>query len=121
MLLAIAALDVAAEDMTKLTGAELTERISKHAVMAGHSAANEVSWMAVSYANGTRDLYWNDGIRSGTDSGTHRVVGDRLCVRWKTTFDGEERCFDIYRSGEDPVRYESYRNGKPADVYFKIR
>ena len=81
----------------------------------------DVNWMVVSFANGTRELYWNDGIKSGTDTGTHRIVEDRLCVRWKNSFDGEERCFDVYRAGGDPVRYESYRDGKLVDMYFKIR
>ena len=61
------------------------------------------------------------GFRSGTDTGTHRILGDRLCVRWTNLFDGEERCFAIYRTEGDPVRYESYRDGKLVDVYFKIR
>lgn len=75
--------------------------------------------MVVAYANSTRDLYWNDGVEFGTDSGTHRVVGDQSCVTWKNTFGGEERCYDVYRIGVD--KYQSWRNGKLEYTYYKLR
>ena len=118
LLMAVSAIGAAA-DKVKLTRVELAERASKYEVIAGQSHDNKVSWMVVAYGDGTRDLYWNDGITSGTDAGTQRIVGDQWCVIWKSIFLGEERCYDIYRIGPD--RYESRRNGEITDRYIKIQ
>ena len=121
-LLAAVAVNAIAAEGVKLNGIELAKRVSKYEAMAGTSyLAEEVNWMVVAYANGTRELYWNNGVRSGTDTGTHRVVGDQLCVTWKKALYGEERCYDIYRIDADPVRYQSFRNGELVDLYYKIR
>ena len=109
----------AAADRIKLTGAELAERYSKYEVIAGLSNESKVSWMIVAYSDGTRDMYWNDGITSAMDSGTYRIVGNQWCVVWANIFRGEERCYDIYRTG--PGKYESWRNGEISDRYIKIR
>lgn len=109
----------AAADRVKLTGAELAERYARYEVIAGLSHDSKVSWMIVAYGDGTRDMYWNDGITSAIDSGTYRIVGDQWCVVWRNIFRGEERCYDIYRIG--PGKYESWRNGELSDRYVKIR
>ncbi len=109
----------AAADRIKLTGAELAEQYSKYEVIAGLSYDSKVSWMIVAYSDGTRDMYWNDGITSAIDSGTYRIVGNQWCVVWTNIFRGEERCYDIYRIGPD--KYESWRNGEFSDQYIKIR
>ncbi len=118
LLMAVSAFDATA-DKVKLTRVELAERASKYEVIAGQSHDSKVSWMVVAYGDRTRDLYWNDGLTSGTDNGTQRIVGDQWCIIWKNIFLGEERCYDIYRIGPD--RYESWRNGEVSDRYIRIR
>ena len=109
----------AASEKLKLTGAELTAITSRYRVSAGISHATNANWMIVGYANGTLDLYWNDGIRFDTDNGTHRVQGNQSCVTWKKSDGGEERCYDVYRIGDN--NYESWRNGKLEHTSYKIR
>ncbi len=118
LLMAVPAIGAAA-DKVKLTRVELAERASKYEVIAGLSYDSKVSWMIVAYSDGTRDMYWNDGITSAIDSGTYRIVGNQWCVVWTNIFRGEERCYDIYRTGPD--KYESWRNGEISDRYIKIR
>lgn len=110
-----------AGDKMQLTGEQLAQRIQGYEVLAGVSKESGLgfNFMVVAYQNGTRELYWNDGTRSGTDTGTHRFVGDQTCVTWQTSFDGAERCYDVYRTGEN--QYESWHNGAVAFSYYKIR
>ena len=106
-------------DRIKLTGSELSEQYSEYEVIAGLSYDSKVSWMIVDYGDGTRDMYWNDGITSAIDSGTYRIVGNQWCASWTNIFRGEERCYDIYRTGPDT--YESWLDGELSDRYIKIR
>lgn len=110
-----------AEEKIKLTGTQLKERINGYEVLAGESKEPGLgfNFMVVAYQNGTRELYWNDGVKSGTDTGTHRFVGDQTCVTWKASFEGKERCYEVYQTGEK--KYESWQGGKLSISYYKIR
>lgn len=110
-----------AGEKTKLTGSDIAKRISTYEVLAGVHKEPGLGFyfMVVAFQNGERDLYWNDGIKSGTDTGTHRIAGDQICVKWTSSFDGQERCYEVYKIGED--QYESYWQGKLAFTYHKIR
>ncbi len=121
VLLLTVAVSAEAKGKTKLTGAELAARILGYEVLAGVSKEPGLgfSFMVVAYQNGTRELYWNNGVKSGTDTGTHRFEGDQTCVTWKKSFEGKERCYDVYKIGDD--KYESYWNGKLEFSYYKIR
>jgi hypothetical protein len=117
----IPAASVHAEERIKLTGPELAARNSGYEVLAGVSKEPGLgfNFMVVAYQNGTREIYWNDGVKSGTDTGHLRIAGDQTCVTWKTSFESKEHCYDVYKTGED--KYESWRNGKIAFSYYKIR
>jgi len=65
-----------AGEKIRLTGSQLTERIGGYEVIAGASDRAPYHYMLVAYSSGTREVYWNDGIKSGTDTGTHRIEGD---------------------------------------------
>ncbi|MFT5730789.1 MAG: hypothetical protein ACI8PB_004979 [Desulforhopalus sp.] len=119
LLLIFVAISAEANEKMKLTGPQLVERIGGYEVIAGTSSQSEYNYMVVAYSNGTREVYWNDGIKSGTDKGTHRIEGDQICVTWKNSFEGKEQCFDVFKIGES--KYESLSNGKLAFTYYKIR
>jgi hypothetical protein len=108
-----------ASEKIKLTGPQITERIGGYEVIAGTSNQDGYNYMVVAYSNGTREVYWNDGIKSGTDKGTHRIVGDQICVTWQNSFEGKEQCFEVFKIGES--KYESWCKGKLAFTYYKIR
>jgi len=120
-LLLTIATTVEAGEKVKLTGAQLAERISGYEVLAGVAKGPGLGfyYMVVAFQDGNRDLYWNDGLKTGTDTGTHRYVGDQICVTWKTSFEGQERCYDVFNVGDD--KYESYRDGKLEFSYHKIK
>ena len=108
-----------ASEKIKLTGPQLVERIGGYEVIAGTSNEAEFNYMVVAYSNGTREVYWNDGLKSGTDKGTHRIEGDQICVTWQNSFEGKEQCFEVFKIGES--KYESWSNSKLAFTYYKIR
>ncbi len=121
VVLLIFVVNAKAGEKTKLTGEQLSERIQGYEVLAGVSKEPGLgfNFMVVAYQNGTRELYWNDGTKSGIDTGNHRFVGDQTCVTWKTSFDGKERCYDVYQTEKN--QYESWLNGAIAFSYYKIR
>ena len=106
-------------DRVKLTGEELRERYSQYRVSAGISHRDGRNWMVVVYTDGTRDLYWNIGGNFGVDTGTHRVVGDQVCITWKKAFGGREKCYAIYRIDES--RYSVWFDGELEHTSFQIR
>jgi|GEM_PF-5143835 len=120
-LLLTVAVSAEAGGKTKLSGSDIAKRISNYEVLSGVSIEPGFGFyfMVVAFQDGTRDLYWNDGIKSGTDTGTHRIAGDQICVTWKSSFNGQERCYDVYKIDDD--KYESYWQGKLAFTYHKIR
>lgn len=119
LLLIAVATSAEASEKIKLTGIQLIERIGGYEVIAGTSNQAEYNYMVVAYSNGTREVYWNDGLKSGTDKGTHRIEGDQICVTWQNSFEGKEQCFDVFKMSES--KYESWSNGKLAFTYYKIR
>lgn len=119
LFLLFAARPVEAGEKIKLTGSQLVDRIGGYEVIAGISHFASFNYMVVAYSNGTREVYWNDGLKSGTDTGTHRFEGDQICVSWENSFEGKEQCFDVYKIGES--KYEAWRNGERAFTYYKIR
>ncbi|MBF0289219.1 MAG: hypothetical protein HQM14_15480 [SAR324 cluster bacterium] len=119
LLLIFASISAEAIEKIKLTGPQLVERIGGYEVIAGTSNQGKYNYMVVVYSNGTRELYWNDGIKSGTDKGTHRIEGDQICVTWQNSFEGKEQCFDVFKVGES--KYESLSNDEFTFTYYKIR
>lgn len=119
LLLIFVANSAGASEKIKLTGPQIAERIGGYEVIAGTSNQDGYIYMVVAYSNGTREVYWNDGIKSGTDKGTHRIVGDQICVTWQNSFKGKEQCFEVFKIGES--KYESWSKGKLAFTYYKIK
>ncbi len=119
LLLIFVAISADASEKVKLTGSQIIDRIGGYEAIAGVSNQAEYNFMVVAYANGTREVYWNDGLKSGTDKGKHRIAGDQICVTWQKSFEGKEQCFEVFKIGES--KYESWSNGKRAFTYYKIR
>ena len=119
LLLIFVAGSAGASEKLKLTGPQIAERIDGYEVIAGTSNEAGYNYMVAAYSNGTREVYWNDGIKSGTDKGTHRIVGDQICVTWQNSFEGKEQCFEVFKIGES--KYESWSKGTLAFTYYKIR
>ena len=119
LLIIFVAISAEASEKINLTGSQLDERIDGYEVIAGTSSQPEYNYMVVVYSNGTREVYWNDGLKSGTDKGTHRIEGDQICVTCQNSFEGKEQCFEVFKIGES--KYESWNNVKLAYTYYKIR
>lgn len=119
LLFILTATSAQASDRVKLTGTQLVDRMGAYEVIAGTSSQPEFNYMVVAYANGTREVYWNDGVNSGRDRGSHRIENDQICVTWQNSFEGKEQCFEVFKIGE--AKYESVSNGKLVFTYYKIR
>ena len=109
---------MAVEQKRQLSGEDLQQRDASYAARAGFTPDGSY-WIVVNFANGTRDVYWNNGHASGRDTGTHQVRGDQICVTYRTIYGGKERCYDVYSLGDN--KYESRRNGELAGTYFELR
>lgn len=106
----------------KLTAAELHQWVSQDGgVTAGINHANGCAWIVVGSKGGYREQYWNCPSPFGADTstGSSRVVGDQLCSKFDKIGNGEERCWDVYRVGEN--RYEGWRDGKFQLDYYKLK
>ena len=107
------------KDKVKLTGAELKEQESQHAVFGGVNQRSQYVWMILRYGNGKRELYWRSLGKPGLSAswtGAARIVGDQMCTKY--TF-GPEKCYDIYRIGED--KYESWYGGLIDSSYYRLK
>lgn len=106
------------KDKVKLTGVELDKLLLKPgAISFGITHKPNWVWIVEALENGKRSVYWRslaNPIMWGTDIGSTKIVGDQLCEKW--TF-GPERCFDIYRVGED--KYESWFDESLFSTWYK--
>jgi hypothetical protein len=95
-LLVFVSISAEASEKIKLNAQQLVDRINGYEVIAGTSNNENFNYMVVAYSNGTREVYWNDGLKSGTDKGTHRIVGDQICIKWNNSYEGKEQCYDVF-------------------------
>lgn len=107
------------EDKVKLTGAELQEQFLTPSLNAGITYRTNSVWILWTYEGGKREVYWQSlskpGV-SGADTTTANVVEDQLCSKWSF---GPERCYDIYRTGENT--YDGWLHGKLDFTYYRLK
>ncbi len=58
---------------------------------------------------GRMTINWHADANSGSDTGIWRVKGDKSCTKWEKILDGVERCWTIYKIGDN--QYQSVREG----------
>ena len=82
-------------------------------VATGKSVESGREWQITADGTGNQEyLGKSDG---STHVGTHRVVGDTMCWKWKTIRDGAERCLNVFV--QEDGTYQSYHNGKISSRY----
>ncbi|MFQ5929281.1 MAG: hypothetical protein ACE5MK_06255 [Acidobacteriota bacterium] len=95
---------------------ELKELTSKVLFYAGHSLVYPTSgwrFVVTLFVNGTREVLWTSGVRSGMNKGKWWIDGDRMCVRNEKEL--AERCFEWRKNGD---RIELWRaNQKQGYIY----
>ncbi len=61
------------------------------------------------FPDGRATLSWSYDSNSGSSEGTWRVKGDKSCKKWDEVRDGAERCWTIYKIGDN--KYQSFAEG----------
>jgi hypothetical protein len=79
MVLLSAISTASADDGKKLTNAELKQITSKILFVAGKSVLYG-GYAEVMFPNGTRQVAFTNGVKSGTGEGKWRIDGDRMCA-----------------------------------------
>jgi hypothetical protein len=105
------------KDKVKLTGVEVDKLLLKPgAISFGINHKTNWVWIVEALENGKRSVYWQSlaNTNRGTDIGSTKIVGDQACEKWSF---GPERCFDIYRVGED--KYESWSGGSLSSTWYR--
>jgi len=101
----------AAGEGKKLTNAELKEMTSEVLFYAGRSVSG-TRWVISSFPNGTRELYWTNGVSSAISKGKWWIDGDRICSSQENLY--SERCHEWRKSGDS---MESWRGNQKAACF----
>ncbi|HSH06705.1 MAG TPA: hypothetical protein VLA41_03510 [Burkholderiales bacterium] len=89
---------VSADSGKKLTNAELKQLTSNMLFSAGYSTGFNVSYLVTWYRNGTREVYWSNGVSGHVVKGKWWLKGDTVCVKnedWAL-----ERCDEWRKNGD---------------------
>ena len=105
---------VEAGEGKKLTNAELKEMTSNALFYAGRSIDYGSRWLETMFVNGTREVFWTNGVRSGNYKGKWWVDGDRMCKGKDKYF--PERCFEWRKNG-DRIEYRRLDTGQSGYFY----
>ncbi len=70
------------------------------------------------FSDGRATLSWSSGSNSGSSEGTWRVKGDKSCKKWDEVWDGAERCWTIYKIGDNT--YQSFTGGSGGAAWSVI-
>ena len=114
---------IQAEDRVKLTGEEIREILfTPGNVIFGVDHLNNSVWIGTALGDGDRHFYWRSlssrsprthPPASGELTGTAKIVNDQQCAVGYA----EDRCFDIYRIGDD--KYESWSEGTLTSTWYR--
>jgi hypothetical protein len=88
---------VSADEGKKLTNTELKQITSKTLFVAGKSVLYG-GYAEVMFPNGTRQVAFTNGVKSGTGEGKWRIDGDRMCANLEQHHG--EYCNEWRRNGE---------------------
>lgn len=105
----------AAGEAKKLTGAQIKEMLSAVVFYAGRSASG-TRWIISSFPNGTRELYWTNGVSSAFSRGKWWIDGDRLCSSQENVY--SDRCYEWRKNGD---RIESWMNNQKTNYFYILR
>ncbi len=102
---------------TPLAGADLNKLFAGGALLDYTFRPNSSRGAIILNPNGIAMVQWlNIGGTAGQETGTWRIAGETLCIKWKLLFDGADRCERHYRVADNA--YESWdAGGKPVLAY----
>lgn len=104
-----------AGEAIKLTGAQIKELLSGVVFYAGRDVSG-TRWIMVSFPNGTRELYWTNGMSSAISKGKWWIDGDRLCSSQENIY--SERCYEWRKSGD---QIESWITNQKGNYFYILR
>ena len=97
---------VSADEGSKLSNAELKQLTSKILFVAGKSFIYG-GYAEVMFPDGTRQVAFTNGVKSGTGEGKWRIDGDRMCANLEKLHG--EYCNEWRRNG-DRISYGSRKS-----------
>ncbi len=71
------------------------------------------------FPDGTSTINWTSVSGTGSDTGIWRVKGDKYCKKWDNIWDGDERCWTIYKIGDN--KYQSFTGGSGGATWSVIK
>lgn len=116
MFLLLAVNPVSADAGKKLTNAELKQLTSTMLFSAGYSTEFSVSYLVTWFRNGTREVYWNNGVRGGMVKSKWWLKDDTVCVKnedWVL-----ERCYEWSKDGD---RIEVWGSAVKGAYFYILR
>ncbi len=123
VLLATAALAQDKPKGTLLTGADLDKlyRTKGGTVTEVHNLAFGTRNSTIYNPLGALASQWVDAQGAfGQDTGTWRIVGDTLCLKYKFVFNGQETCLRIFKVGDNAYETWSGKEDKLVTT-FQVR
>jgi len=107
---------VSADEGRKLTNAELKKIKSSAFFVGGYSSGFGVTYLISSFPDGTRQVYWTNGVTSKIVKGSWRIEGDTVCV--KNEGDVSERCNEWHKVGD---RFETWSLNAKNGYFYILR
>jgi hypothetical protein len=116
MVLLLSVNPVSADSGKKLTNAELKQLTSNMLFSAGYSTGFNVSFLVTWFRNGTREVYWNNGVSGHIVKSKWWLKGDTVCVKnedWAL-----ERCDEWRKNGD---RIETWGSAAKNGYFYILR
>jgi len=116
MVLLLAVGLASADSGKKLTNADLEQLTSSMLFSAGYSTGMNVSYHVTWFRNGTREVYWNNGVTGHVIKGKWWVKGDTVCLKnddWTL-----ERCDEWRKNGD---RIETWGQAAMNGYFYILR
>ena len=107
---------VSAEEGKKLTNGELKKIASSPFFYAGHSTGYGVTYLISWFPDGTRQVYWTNGVTSKIEKGTWRIDGDTVCT--KSESGPAEVCSEWHKVGD---RIETWSLNSKNGYFYILR
>ena len=97
----------------KLTNTELKQLTSNVFFLAGYETRSSVSFHVTFFPNGTREVYWNDGVAGHIVESKWWLKGDTICIKDPDMV--KERCEEWRRNGD---RFEYWHAGARMGYFY---
>ena len=103
---------------TPISGPEIKRLWASGATIRGvHEAWTEFTIRH--FPDGRAKIDYTTLNSTGSDKGIWRVKGGKSCKKWDNILDGVERCWTIYKIGEN--KYQSFREGSAGAKWSVIK